>query len=101
MRQRQAGTTGGDAVPAVDRPPKKLILDELCATTRSHRDLARKALRGCVRPRALGVGSSAATASPDIGLAPAAPVLWIGETNHRSPLLRVASRSRLSRPRPG
>jgi hypothetical protein len=34
-----------------DKPGKAKILDELCATTGWHRDHARKALRGALRPR--------------------------------------------------
>ncbi len=34
-----------------DKPGKTKILDELCATTGWHRDHARKALRGALRPR--------------------------------------------------
>src|SRR5271166_4670447 len=34
-----------------DKPAKAKILDELCATTGWHRDHARKALRGALRPR--------------------------------------------------
>ena len=62
---------------------KAKILDELCATTGWHRDHARKALRGALRPRVVGATAASTEVWAESGCRVGVVLVGVGDAGRQ------------------